>query len=147
MLCLSITSKILLDHIFSRNEPASVQVLHRPPRLLQTQRPSQPLLILAGFVQDTTTVCPGGVCTWEVRHNTASSQVRKLYQATHDAPLSRLIVRWLIKTQPTKNICYILCKELPCYNPTNINCASGWEKRLAVVTFHIFRGVGHFPTL
>lgn len=68
-------------------------------------------------------------------------------EAMSGYPWCWMIVRWLKKNQPTNNICYILCKELPCYNPTNINCASGWEKHLAVVTFHIFGGVGHFPTL
>lgn len=52
MLYLSIRSNPLLDHTFSRNDQASVQALHGPPRLLQAWGFSHHLLFSASFVQD-----------------------------------------------------------------------------------------------
>ena len=75
MLSLSIRSKTLLDHTFSRNDQASVQALHRLPRLFQTQGLSHPLLISAGFVQDARPrSAPVGICTSEVGPYGAGSQ-------------------------------------------------------------------------
>lgn len=143
MLYLSIRSKTLLEHTFSRNDRPSVQTLHRPPRPLYTQGLSQTLLLSAGFVQDAPPrSAPVGVCTSEVgRYGTSSqagSRVRlpmMLDRAINSLTLKEADCK-LVKKQHTP---YFMPRAVLLRFQQHFCCAAGWEEHLAAVAFPVVR--------